>query len=270
MLGRGSRQSVVYFEAKCYYWFDHFAARYLERTRMEIKAPTVRRMYQVIGEQIRAYVVANRLSTGDRLPPERDLAALLNVSRPSVREALIALEIQGIVDIRMGAGVFVCSPASLLTGVPVDKVGDSPIDIMQARAAIEGSVATLACARLTDEGIARLQGSIDDMRRAILEGNPPLEADRQFHLCLAEIGQNPVLTRIVGELFDARHMPIAEKLRQQSENTATWHAAVVEHALILAALTARDGLEAQSAMRSHLKSSEGRWIGTRNNVNSAD
>ncbi len=227
---------------------------------MEIKGPAVRRMYQVIGEQIRAYIAENRLSTGDRLPPERDLASLLNVSRPSVREALIALEMQGVVDIRMGAGVFLCSPASP-TGMPIDKIGDSPMDIMQARAAIEGSIATLACARVSDEGIVRLQGWIDEMRRAIVEGKAPVDADRQFHLCLAELGQNPVLTRIVGDLFDARHMPIAEKLRGQTETIATWHAAVAEHELILAALIARDALEAQSAMRSHLKSSEVRWIG---------
>lgn len=237
---------------------------------METKSPVVRRMYQVIGEQIRAYIVANRLSTGDRLPPERDLATLLNVSRPSVREALIALEIQGIVDIRMGSGVFLCSPTAVLSGVHIDKIGDSPMDIMQARAAIEGSVATLACARVSDEGIGRLQESIDEMRRAILEHRSPVEADRQFHLCLAETSQNPVLTRIVAELFDARHTPIAEKLRGQSENTATWHAAVGEHERILAALIARDGLEAQSAMRSHLKSSEVRWIGALNLIHSME
>jgi len=232
---------------------------------MDIKTRSVRRQYHVIGAQIRAYVAENRLSTGDRLPPERDLAALLNVSRPSVREALIALEIQGIVDIRMGAGVFLCSPASL-SGVHIDKIGDSPMDIMQARAAIEGSVATLACARVNDEDIACLHGWIDEMRRAILSGGSPVEADRQFHLCLAELGQNPVLARIVGELFDARHTPIAEKLRGQSENTVTWTAAVAEHELIVAALVARDSLEAQSAMRSHLKSSEARWIGALNST----
>jgi len=236
---------------------------------MDIKIPSVRRQYHVIGAQIRAYVAENALSTGDRLPPERDLAALLNVSRPSVREALIALEIQGIIEIRMGAGVFVCSPAAQ-SGVHIDKIGDSPMDIMQARAAIEGSVATLACARLNDADIGNLQGWIDEMRRAIVSGGSPVEADRQFHLCLAELGQNPVLARIVGELFDARHTLIAEKLRGQSENAVTWAAAVAEHERIVAALIARDGLEAQSAMRSHLKSSEMRWIGALNSTNSEE
>lgn len=233
---------------------------------MDIKTSAGRRLYHIIGEKIRAYVAENRLSAGDRLPPERDLAALLNVSRPSIREALIALEIQGIVDIRMGAGVFVCTPAPRF-GAQIDKIQDSPMDIMQARAAIEGCVATLACSRLDDDDIECLQGWVDEMRRAIECGGSPVEADRQFHLCLAELSQNPVLVRIVAELVDARHTPIAAKLTAQSENTTTWTTAVAEHDLIIAALTARDGLEAQSAMRSHLKASETRWIGALNNAN---
>ncbi|MDR6447334.1 MULTISPECIES: FadR/GntR family transcriptional regulator [Paraburkholderia] len=230
---------------------------------MELKSVQPRRLYHLIGDQIRAYIAANHLSTGDRLPPERDLAQQLNVSRPSVREALIALEIQGVVEIKMGAGVFVCSAAPVSEALR-DKIGDSPSDIMQARAAIEGCVASLACARLTDEGLSRLQELVADMRRSIAEGGSPVEADRQFHMCIAEMAQNAVLTRVVGELFDERHAPIAEKLRRQTENASTWSAALVEHEMIVAALIARDALEAQTAMRLHLKASEVRWIGSLN------
>ncbi|CAB3714867.1 FadR/GntR family transcriptional regulator [Paraburkholderia rhynchosiae] len=230
---------------------------------MELKSVQPRRLYHLIGDQIRAYIAVNHLSTGDRLPPERDLAQQLNVSRPSVREALIALEIQGVVEIRMGAGVFVRSIAPVPEALR-DKIGDSPSDIMQARASIEGCVASLACARLTEEGIARLHGLVADMRRSIAEGSSPVEADRQFHICIAEIAQNAVFTRLVSELFDERHAPIAEKLRMQTENASTWSAALIEHEMIVAALVARDPLEAQAAMRSHLKASEARWIGALN------
>ncbi|CAD6514747.1 Putative L-lactate dehydrogenase operon regulatory protein [Paraburkholderia kirstenboschensis] len=228
---------------------------------MELKSVQPRRLYHLIGDQIRAYIATNHLSTGDRLPPERDLAQQLNVSRPSVREALIALEIQGVVEIRMGAGVFVRSIAPVPDALR-DKIGDSPSDIMQARAAIEGCVASLACARLTDQGLARLQALVADMRRSIAQGGSPVEADRQFHICIAEIAQNAVFTRLVGELFDERHAPIAEKLRMQTENASTWSAALVEHERIVGALCARDPLEAQAAMRSHLRASEARWVGS--------
>jgi GntR family transcriptional repressor for pyruvate dehydrogenase complex len=227
---------------------------------MELKSVQPRRLYHLIGDQIRAYIATNHLSTGDRLPPERDLAQQLNVSRPSVREALIALEIQGVVEIRKGSGVFVRSIAPVPDAVR-DKIGDSPSDIMQARAAIEGCVASLACARLTDQGLARLQALVADMRRSIAQGGSPVEADRQFHICIAEIAQNAVFTRLVGELFDERHAPIAEKLRMQTENASTWSAALVEHERIVGALCARDPLEAQAAMRSHLRASEARWVG---------
>jgi GntR family transcriptional repressor for pyruvate dehydrogenase complex len=228
---------------------------------MELKSVQPRRLYHLIGDQIRAYIATNHLSTGDRLPPERDLAQQLNVSRPSVREALIALEIQGVVEIRKGSGVFVRSIAPVPDAVR-DKIGDSPSDIMQARAAIEGCVASLACARLTDQGLARLQALVADMRRSIAQGGSPVEADRQFHICIAEIAQNAVFTRLVGELFDERHAPIAQKLRMQTENASTWSAALVEHERIVGALCARDPLEAQAAMRSHLRASEARWVGS--------
>jgi GntR family transcriptional repressor for pyruvate dehydrogenase complex len=228
---------------------------------MELKSVQPRRLYHLIGDQIRAYIATNHLSTGDRLPPERDLALQLNVSRPSVREALIALEIQGVVEIRMGAGVFVRSIAPVPDALR-NKIGDSPSDIMQARAAIEGCVASLACARLTDQGLARLQALVADMRRAIEQGASPMEEDRQFHICIAEIAQNAVFTRLVGELFDERHAPIARKLRMQTENASTWSAALFEHERIVGALCARDPLEAQAAMRSHLRASESRWVGS--------
>ncbi len=233
---------------------------------MDIQSVQPRRLYHLIGDQIRAYIAANQLSPGNRLPPERDLAQQLNVSRPSVREALIALEIQGVVEIRMGSGLFVGCPAPMSDALR-DKIGDSPSDIMQARAAIEGCVAALACAHVTSESIARLNALLAEMRRAIVEGGSPVEADRQFHLFIAELAQNPVLARLVGELFDERHAPIAEKLRRQTENDSTWSAALHEHEMIVTALAARDALEAQTAMRAHLKASEARWVGSRGNAN---
>jgi GntR family transcriptional regulator, transcriptional repressor for pyruvate dehydrogenase complex len=233
---------------------------------MDLQSVQPRRLYHLIGDQIRAYIAANQLSPGNRLPPERDLAQQLNVSRPSVREALIALEIQGVVEIRMGSGLFVGCPAPMSDALR-DKIGDSPSDIMQARAAIEGCVAALACAHVTSESIARLNALLAEMRRAIVEGGSPVEADRQFHLFIAELAQNPVLVRLVGELFDERHAPIAEKLRRQTENDSTWSAALHEHEMIVTALAARDALEAQTAMRAHLKASEARWVGSRGNTN---
>lgn len=218
-----------------------------------------RRLYQQIADQIRTYIDKGNYTAGMRLPPERDLAQQLGVSRPSVREALIALEIEGCVEVRMGAGVYVCNqtqrkPQALAT------MGESPIELMQARAAIEGTVVMMACGKTTPETLQALRKILDDMLGAIAQNRSPLPFDRQFHQALAAMTGNAVLERLVGELFDERHSPIAARLSAHSESGQTWAAALQEHEAILRALENRDVLAAQTALRMHLLASEQRWV----------
>ena len=224
-----------------------------------VKPVETRRLYQTIADQINSLIRLGTFKSGMRLPPERELAQQLGVSRPSLREALIALEIRGQVEIRMGSGVYVCDGG--MEEPPLGAMGESPTELMQARAAIEGSVILLACVRLTPEGVARLQKSVDSMRELIAAGRSPLEPDRQFHITIAEIAGNSVLTRLVGELFDGRNDPIAAKVSGLAENITTWGVALSEHERILRTLEAGDPLAAQAAIRSHLKASEERWVG---------
>jgi GntR family transcriptional repressor for pyruvate dehydrogenase complex len=224
-----------------------------------VKPVETRRLYQSIADQINTLIRHGSFQAGARLPPERELAQQLGVSRPSLREALIALEIRGQVEIRMGSGVYVCEVGSETS--PLTAMGESPTELMQARAAIEGSVIVLACTRLTSDGTARLQKTLDVMRDLIAAGRSPLEPDRQFHIAIAEIAGNSVLTRLVGELFDGRNDPIAAKASVLSENITTWGVALSEHERILRTLEARDPIAAQAAIRSHLKASEERWVG---------
>ncbi len=171
-----------------------------------VRPVETRRLYQAIADQICELIRHGSFQAGMRLPPERELAQQLGVSRPSLREALIALEIRGQVEIRMGSGGYVCDGGTG-EGAPLVSMGESPTELMQARAAIEGCVIVLACTRLNAGGLARLQKSVDTMRELIAAGRSPLEPDRQFHIALAEIAGNSVLTRLVGELFDGRNEP---------------------------------------------------------------
>lgn len=180
------------------------------------------------------------------------------MSRPSLREALIALEIGGNVEIRVGSGVYV-REAGVGDEAAVASLGDSPSELMQARAAIEGSVTVLAAARMTAAMADRLRRSIERMHRLAAAGKSPVEADRQFHMLIAEAAGNSVLSRFVAELFDSRHDPIAAALRGHVENPVTWTAAAREHEDILRALQSGDPIAAQTAMRTHLRASEGRW-----------
>jgi GntR family transcriptional repressor for pyruvate dehydrogenase complex len=224
-----------------------------------IKAAEPRRLYQQIADQIRALIQGGHFAPGARLPAERDLAQQLGVSRPSLREALIALEIEGSVEIRMGSGIYITAEPERRPW-QTGSMGESPLELMQARAAIEGTVITLAAARITPEALQSLRRIMDDMRTEIEEGRKPLDQDRLFHLTIAGLSGNSVLARIIGDLFDERHSPISAQIRARFENPETWGFALVEHEAIFAALEARDPLQAQATMHAHLEESKRRWM----------
>lgn len=218
-----------------------------------------RKPYQKIADQLRNYIAQGDFKTGSRLPPERDLTQLLGVSRPSLREALIALEIDGDIEIKMGSGVYVRTKPK--DGKkPSMTLGESPSELMQARALIEGESVILACLHGKKSDYRYLQECIDAMRASIANGLPPLEDDRRFHQRLAKMSGNSALVRIITALFDERHNPISAHLSKHSENALTWEAAVVEHEAILHAVAHKDVLGAQTSMRQHLSRSENRWL----------
>lgn len=218
-----------------------------------------RRLYQQIADQIRGLVQNGQFRFGQRLPAERELAQQLGVSRPSLREALIALELDGTVEIRMGSGVYVV-PAAERRAAWSGSMGESPAELMQARATIEGAAIVLACARITPEALATLRQTLDAMAIEIEEGRKPVDQDRQFHLTIATHSGNSVIGRIIGDLFDDRHSPLSAQLREHFETPETWSCALAEHEEILTALEARDGLLAQAMMRMHLEESKRRWL----------
>ncbi|RZJ22302.1 MAG: FadR family transcriptional regulator [Haliea sp.] len=219
------------------------------------------RLYQQIADKIKALIAQGSFRVGERLPAERELALLLGVSRPSLREGLIALEVQGNVEIRGGSGVYVCTQPELRAPKATPAMGESPRELMQARSALESAVMILACARGTEKQLKQLRTIVNRMRVETENNRAPLEMDRRFHMTLAEMGGNSVIARIIAELFDERHSPISAKLSSKYENARTWKAALKEHEAILHALEERDPIAAQAAMLSHLRASELRWVG---------
>jgi GntR family transcriptional repressor for pyruvate dehydrogenase complex len=218
-----------------------------------------RRLYQQIADKVRALIQDGGHRVGSRLPPERDLAQQLGVSRPSLREALIALEIEGSVEIRMGSGVYVCSRALRRSSLPVS-MGESPAELMQARGALEGAVIVLACVNVTADGLARVQECGDAMRNDIDAGRDVMAHDRAFHVRSAEMTGNSILASLVGTLFDERERPLAAHMRQRLESRPTVIAALAEHEQIYRCLALRDPLLAESAMRSHIRAAADRWV----------
>src|SRR5450631_2570481 len=127
---------------------------------MPIQSIEPRRLYRQIAEQIRTLIGSGEYPLGTRLPPERDLARQLGVSRPSVREALIALEVEGLVDVRVGSGIYVLGPRSngAAGGAVHAEVG--PFELLRARRTIEGECAAIAAKAARRSQIAAIEDAL--------------------------------------------------------------------------------------------------------------
>jgi GntR family transcriptional repressor for pyruvate dehydrogenase complex len=221
------------------------------------KPAETRRLYLQIADKLRALIEQPDFARNGRLPPERELAERLGVSRPTVREALVALELEGRVEIRMGSGVYVCATqGEAPSAVPnEDELGDSLVDNMAARSLIEGAIVASVAPFAKPKALKALRAIYDDMAREVAAGQIPIGPDRAFHAAIAQMSGNEVLIRLIASLFDERHSPLSTKLRDHFENDGTWRAALGEHKEILEALEARDPVQAQAAMQRHIKAS---------------
>lgn len=219
-----------------------------------------RRLYRQVADQIRALIDRGEYPAGTRLPTERELAVKLGISRPTVREALIALEVDGRVKIRVGSGIYVLPPAPAATGPTVLAVSlAGPFEILEARALIEGAVAEAAAKAAKPADIATLDSILAEMRSTTHPGADSIAVDRSFHVAIAAILANDAVTDIVGKLFDQRINPYFEQLARYFETANTWQAALREHAAIRDAVASGDGAAAATAMRAHLAASQARF-----------
>lgn len=216
---------------------------------MPLQTIEPRRLYRQIADQLRVLIEQGEFDVGSRLPPERDLAAKLGVSRPSVREALIALEIEGLVEVRMGSGIYVV-PREVPRQGPVTAEG--PLEIIRARQTIEAELAAVAARHSTPALVAGLRESLAVMREEARAGRVPTEGDRLFHTRIAAASENSVLLRVVSELFDERHNPLFAQLSRYFESSDSWAHAIDEHAAVIDAIANGDPQAARQAMFRHL------------------
>jgi GntR family transcriptional regulator, transcriptional repressor for pyruvate dehydrogenase complex len=223
---------------------------------MPLQAVETKRLYRQIAEQLRRLIAAGEYPLGSRLPPERDLAAQLGVSRPSVREALIALEVEGLVEVRMGSGIYVKALDATRGGV---EAALGPFDIIRARALVEAELAAIAARACTPALLKKLRAGVKAMEEDIARGVMPIRGDREFHLALAEASDNAALVRVVTELFDERNNPLFEQLGRHFENARSWRAAVAEHRAVMRAVAAGEVAAARRAMQTHLQNSHDRF-----------
>jgi len=218
---------------------------------MPIHAVESRRLYRQIADQIAALIEKGEYGAGSRLPPERDLAKQLGVSRPSVREALIALEVEGYVEVRVGSGVYVTPEraAASEASLPTDS---GPFELIRARWIIEAECAALAARHATRAQVRAIDESIDEMESQRDRGTMPLGADRQFHLRIAEASGNSALALVVKTLWDQRQGPLFLRLEHHFDTPALWTVAIREHRDIAGAIARHDASAARASMRRHM------------------
>lgn len=233
---------------------------------MPIESVDSRRLYRQIADQIGRLIDSGEYQPGARLPPERLLAVQLHVSRPTVREALIALEVEGRVDIRGGTGVFVlerCEPQLTLPGAlpcVTTLPAPGPFEVLYARSLIEPDVAALAAKNATAEQLAILSRALGDMVCCSADDPKHVEYDHQFHFTLAEATGNGALVQTVQTLWSMRVDALYLRLQDHFHNEAVWQRAILEHREILEAVKNHDAKAARAAMLRHLKNARMRFV----------
>ncbi|TVR06472.1 MAG: FadR family transcriptional regulator [Salinarimonadaceae bacterium] len=208
------------------------------------------RRYRQIAEALRDAILSGYYRPGDRLPTERDLAARYSVSRNCVREALLALEIAGLVSIQVGSGVYVLPPEASLD---IPSGGPSVSDVLQARMMFEPEICAAVAVRARPEDLARMRATHASMREPCEDTEVAALAYREFHLGLARASGNPIAMQLMQHVWQATQVAAWVPLRaflQRPELQPRWRD---DHAMILAALDSRHRGRARAAMRAHIE-----------------
>lgn len=241
---------------------------------MPLKAIRPRRLYRQIADQLAALIARGEYVAGDTLPPERELAERLGVSRTSVREALIALEVAGMVRAQGGSGGVVVADAPAPDAAPLARLHRTPalapdpaligaldfateippFALLQARRLVEPESASLAALHASVEALDEIraafeQSRLDNRRQRLNEHN---HGDRRMHILIAEASGNPAYALWTRHLLGQNYGPMFRRLQARYTPDDMPLRSEREHEAIVAALVERDPVKARAAMRAHL------------------
>jgi GntR family transcriptional regulator, transcriptional repressor for pyruvate dehydrogenase complex len=207
------------------------------------------KLYEQIVERIHDHVVEAGLRAGDRLPPERELAARLGVSRASVSQALVALEVLGTVSVRHGDGAVLLAPASRLHLVAALRAHQDRLpEVIEARDALEGRLAALAAERRTEADLAEIDAALEAMARDVEAGGRGVEGDELFHAAVTRAGHSGLLARLMEEIAELIRETRLESLGQPGRPQAS----LASHREIAEAIRRQDAAAASQAMHAHI------------------
>ncbi|MCA8272698.1 FadR family transcriptional regulator [Burkholderia sp. AU30280] len=239
---------------------------------MSIQPIQNRRLYQQIADKLSAMIASGDFPPGSYLPPERELAEQFGVSRTSVREALIALEVSGLVSVRVGDGVKVRHPEATAAPEPDTKAAPftiveidpelgialdldteiPPFALLQARRLIEPEAASLAARHGSDEQIEGIHEAFLRNQEDNRSGSLTHPGDRLFHIRIAEASDNAAYALMIKQLLAHKYDLMFQRLQSLYMPDDMPHRSELEHRAILDAIRARDPDAARRAMAEHL------------------
>jgi len=213
------------------------------------KMSTQKRLYRIIYEKISELIASGEFAASSRLPTERELAERFAVSRPTVREAIIALEATNKVSVKTGSGVYVLEQPGL--GAMFDNEV-SPFEVIESRVLIEGEAAALAAQMINDEELESLHSAFKVLANENQsDENAVSLADRNFHTIIANATHNRVLAQQIHSLWEIQENSEHIKLAHQAVCATEGAKSIKEHKAILTAISNRDAEGARTAMRNH-------------------
>ncbi len=199
--------------------------------------------------EIEAWIAENGLEVGARLPPERELAAKLGVSRATISQALVAMEVVGMVSVRHGDGVVLIEPAGSAKVVnALRRHAQQLPEIIEARDALETKLAALAAERRTESDLAAMDEALELMERDIADGGRGVEGDERFHAAVTAAGHSPLLAKLMTEISDLIRETRIASLAQPDRPASSLRG----HRKIADAIRARDAAAAALAMQQHV------------------
>lgn len=215
-----------------------------------LRPMTRRPLYEQVLQRLRQYVAEGGLRAGDRLPPERDLAQRLGVSRASVKQAIVVLEVQGLVEVRHGGGTYLVRDS--LDVEPVEEMVERRRrlpDVLEAREALETKLAELAAERRTDADLAAMRSALEVMAEEIAAGGHGVEGDRLFHAAVTAAAHSGLLAEFMRSIAPQIAESRTESLRQPARPARS----LAQHRAILEAIDAGEPRRAATAMRRHVR-----------------
>lgn len=224
----------------------------LERFARQLGAVPLEGLTERLVEVIKTWVLQGVIAPGERMPPERELAMLLRVSRSSLRQALKTLEVMGVLAARQGSGTYLTESAEVILRQPTDLLvplrGVSFAELFEARRAIEIEAVSSAAARVTQDDIAELGALIERMRAHLSHPSAYYASDVAFHRKIAQVSRNSVFCW----LSDMVIKVMAEVWRERARKGDNTRSTFVEHEAIFQAIRQREPEAARAAMRAHL------------------